>query len=760
MTIDEAKKKIYKYCEKPADRFDGSALIVSVNSLENYKNLRTDLEVMAGGLQVSTLAEGGDRLPPVDGIWSAIDDMRIDDECLLVYGLDMLARFYGETKLRQVLTAAGGKSCRRKTIFLVLGAQNLLRAAAENPKTKKNYALVDDAPEEAQMSFRFIDPKLELPASEQVSGIKIALQYMENAYVNKELQVKTGWRAADFPNSLYAISELSGPDCACKIDKDLSKIPENYGSEERWSYLLRLLRGSHSVKAAAELELSSGEPQSLFQDWESWSAEQRWLYLLTLKMYECKEKNLAQAAAQSAEPDDLVQNLYRGILEVDWRSKDFAERYKQRKKLLRAVKGDAAAAHDFCQYSQIRGADRIHYLTDNTLEERRAIICCLDGYTGTRDTLLGILHEVYPALEKYMSDYEFAEPFLTDYFSRYKMCKLTNRIDEAFMQTVNEQAEKREYSMLLRHRSAEFDKVDKTGSCLYFMDAMGVEYLGYIRQRCADMGLMLNISTAYCNLPSITSCNKEFLDGFDPNAVYSVKELDEIKHEGKNDYDFRKVAQPIHLCRELEIIDEVLEQARQRLAQDEYRKVILISDHGASRLVVIRRSELKYEVESKGEHGGRCCPYVAGMEEIPHAIQENGYYVLASYDSFKGSRAPSVETHGGATLEEVTIPIIELMKKPAKVEITIKEKTVKMSPGKPVTFTIFSKTPMEHLSVRIGELTASGTTDDKQNFTFKVSGIKKQGTYSADVYSGDTLLAKELRLIVEGGMKVKGRGLF
>ncbi len=41
------------------------------------------------------------------------------------------------------------------------------------------------------------------------------------------------------------------------------------------------------------------------------------------------------------------------------------------------------------------------------------------------------------------------------------------------------------------------------------------------------------------------------------------------------------------------------------------------------------------------------------------------------YDRFKGSRKANVEVHGGATLEEITVPIIEITYNPGKVEVHI-----------------------------------------------------------------------------------------
>ena len=74
------------------------------------------------------------------------------------------------------------------------------------------------------------------------------------------------------------------------------------------------------------------------------------------------------------------------------------------------------------------------------------------------------------------------------------------------------------------------DKIDKTDSQLYFMDAMGVEYLSYILAKCKEKELMANTTICCANLPSITSKNKEFVSDFETRGllVNSIKELDEM----------------------------------------------------------------------------------------------------------------------------------------------------------------------------------------------------------------------------------------
>ena len=85
--------------------------------------------------------------------------------------------------------------------------------------------------------------------------------------------------------------------------------------------------------------------------------------------------------------------------------------------------------------------------------------------------------------------------------------------------------------------------------------------------------------------------------------------------------------------------------------------MLIASDHGASRLAVISPDVQVPSNNCEAKSSGRYC----FGEELPSANNivteaEGEYAVIADYSRFTGSRAARVETHGGATLEEVIVP--------------------------------------------------------------------------------------------------------
>jgi hypothetical protein len=199
----------------------------------------------------------------------------------------------------------------------------------------------------------------------------------------------------------------------------------------------------------------------------------------------------------------------------------------------------------------------------------------------------------------------------------------------------------------------------------------------------------------------------------------------------------------------LDVLAKVLESSATKLALHHCKRILIVGDHGASRLAVIKEQEEKYETDTKGEHSGRCCkipPNCSPTEyDLPFATEGNGYLVLADYGRFKGSRAANVEVHGGASLEEVVIPIIELTLANPDTTVEIVEKIITANPlkakAKPAAFTLFSKSELSNVSIIIKGKPYTAERTDKNHHRI-VTDITKTGEYLADVFDGDNLIGK------------------
>lgn len=601
-------------------------------------------------------------------------------------------------------------------------------------------------------------PSLRLLAKELPSATnEKATAGIENAGILVESSddvtvcVHTQKRQVDYPESMIFIEELSEAySVLCEIDQATHKVAEGLGTPEQWLYALKgvFSNGSwnsyinHAFGAVTALE-------HIISRWRFLSEEEKWLYLIALKLFGSPHNNcLAQAANLAQSTSELVRYIFRSILEIDCSMPAFKRMYSERKQLLQQMFGDEPNVEliDYINLTKRHQYNSIRYLTNNTRLEKEAIVDLICSYSGeyTDAELLSILRVVFPDLATYLTAYSFQDqPWLDDYFTEYRYSKVRNIISSALLDMAQKQAVDRDF-FKLPPRIAKVDAIPKAGSFLFFVDAMGVEYVPYIVRKCREMELTLSVAITHCELPSLTRHNKDFFETFAPKHRAKVSELDDIKHHGKENFDYQVTKTPQHLIRELEIVDEILRKAKMKLASGEYSRVLLVSDHGATRMAVINEQVINIDVNSKGSNGGRVCEYTDAVVSVPFAVKEKDYYVLASYDRFKGGHPAMVETHGGATLEEVLVPVVELRLSSVEYEIDVLTPIVDYSFKEAPVLKIFSKTPLSEVSVLVnGHWYPAEKSQDGHHFDFVLSGIKR-GPYTALLYSAGNEIATDL----------------
>lgn len=302
---------------------------------------------------------------------------------------------------------------------------------------------------------------------------------------------------------------------------------------------------------------------------------------------------------------------------------------------------------------------------------------------------------------------------------------------------------------------------------------MGVEFLSYILSQCHKMGILAKVTICRCELPSITSRNLDLLNHFrnGDHEIISVKELDDIKHHGKESFDYRDLKLPLHLARELEILTEVLQIIKAKLSSGTIQKAVMIADHGATRLAVIHEAENFWEMSESGKHSGRCCPKSDVDVQPPYAADAGDFWALANYDRFRGGRKANVEVHGGATLEEITVPIIELSLRPGRIEVYIlatdsaltdlaQTPVILVSFRRKAEMKLYISATVSNVSVVVEGKTYDAEPINDNYFHVRMPDLKKPKMYAADIYAGDDMIAEHLPFEVKNeGMGSTQKGI-
>lgn len=766
MTIDPVFKKIDRYLKKE----NIGPLVVDVQNSEDldavvtHYNLPQNEFICASDTRFCK----ADEFPDMASLMNFLGN---ETGNYFVQEVSSFFRLKGETELKQMLMEFLSMSSAGHVVIFTYQCNSFLTSIIRNDRRLDNRICVIDGVHADIPKLVFTAKDVNFCKTNAITcGIDKIAKLVESS-AKGVIVIETGKNKSNFPSSLYSISEMIDPyEILCSKDSLTTHIPKAFASSEDWKYVLSEFQSYPSWKQLISAKVGNAHSLDIvISNYKNNRSDKRWLwfYFVGLKLFgSASDIYLNAVTKKTNSPEEFIRNLFRTLLDYEPTDQNFAFLYESRKTILNAIGNPIDEIVRYCKIVLSMEEKAIFYLTDNTLQEREMIFRILDKYglKYDRTTLMETLANIYPSLHEYLLPYRFKNDLLNEYFQEYKYQKVINKIFPEFMEVVENQAVARDYNAILQPRSAVIESIDTLDAQTFFTDAMGVEYLGYIMSKCQSLHLMAKVHVCRSELPSITSRNKDFWDVLS-TAQYPIitfNKLDKIKHHGEEGYDYSRADRklPFHLIRELQLIDDLLENIKIDLASGTYKKAILVADHGASRLAVIHETENLVEMESNGQHSGRCCPKSDVDVKPDNATDADDFWALANYDRFKGSRKANVEVHGGATLEEVVVPIIELTYFAEAVEIRIMpvDATVTFS-GTPeilVSFRkkaaikIFSTQKLMDVSIQIdGHVYDAKAVDNNFYIVESMPEIRRAKTYEVDVYACGNKVASALPLRVK-----------
>lgn len=766
MVSDAVFKKIDRYLKKE----NIGPLVVDLQNKADIDSLVTYYDLPQNSIIYASDPKfcKPDEFPTIANL---LDMLSKEKRNFFVREIASLYRLKGENSLIQVLTELLSMNIAGHAIIITYQCGAFLEQIIKNDKRLEGRVCVVEGKKAELPQFVFTIKGINLGSHNPVIQGVHRIAFAVESEISDVIYVETEKAKKAYPCSLYFISEMKKPyDVLCSKDSSTSLLPEALGTEEDWQYALSEFQTYPSWEQLVSAKIGSVHSLDVvISNYQHNRNDKKWLwfYLIGVKLFGARtDWCLNTAALNASSPKEFLHNLYRCILKIDVQSPEFAGIYERRKVLLNAVGNPVDEVADFCKIVLSKEREALYYLTDNTIQEKELVFRLLDKYglDFDRETLLSVLERVYPDLHDYLMPYRFKNALLDSYFQDYKYQKVINKILPDFMKIVEQQAIDRDYNVILQPRSSLIESIDCDHAQTYFTDAVGVEYLGFIMSRCRELQLMAKVTVCRSELPSITSRNKEFWDVFnsEQHPIISFDKIDKIKHHGEEGYDYSRTDRklPIHLIRELELIDELLGKVKVNLANGSYDKAILVSDHGASRLAVIHETENLVEMASQGQHSGRCCPKNDVDIKPDNATDADDFWALANYDRFKGSRRANVEVHGGATLEEVVVPIIEISYLRSATEVKI------MPVDAPAAFTgvpeilvsfrkkaavkIFATQKLADVSIEIdGHFYDAKAIDDNFYVVDAMPEIRRAKVYTVNVYACGNRIASDLPLRVK-----------
>lgn len=755
-TMDQCFDRIEAYCQK---EITGHPLLVNTENAHDFQCLVKRMQLDGNKTCVFVHDYCGKGLPQIDALFRDVKKKG----CFVVIGLSSYVMLLGKKRAEELMARLQELSVAGHVIVLLSHMKEIRLSRMQQDQHLSYRVLLLEGDPTPLPSIYLASPEENSFGQSVLPNIQALLEKLEQydpVGGETSFAVRTSLHKEVFSESMYSIRSSKG------IYKELLRafpvlkgdLEESWGTKEDWERFAQEWKECLSWGALAEKHFGIDAHFSaiLEREYEQADTYETWLYWLLLKVQGASEDAyLSYALGKSRHWRDLWEHIFLSLSSLSFQMREFEKYCEGRKRLLEGQPIPATWVSEYQDAIAQKGRDAIWYLFAGTAWEEKMLFQCLADYDYTKEEVMGVLKTHFPDLFAYMKSFTFTMhqkvpeslvPLLTKYFDDYKWQKLMNHLTPDFKAQVNTLAEHRVYNQF-PVRSLALSQMKKENTMMYFVDALGVEYLSYISEKCKTYGLLLSIQVVHGELPSITSQNTEFMNP----GVTNIKDLDELKHESQT-YNYEKQKIPLHLVAELKAIDGVLQTIRDGLLTKEMKSAIIISDHGATRLAVLNDEEYGAEFivgESKGQHSGRCCQ-VEEDPGIPFAAYENGYAVLANYMRFKGSRKADVEVHGGATLEETLVPLLQISLKPKDPMVEFQPALVQLRKKEVGELLLVTNFDMADPYIIVNGKIYRGKLDThRRRAIIPLPDMKRTHDYMADIYDGDTLLKEQVAFHVK-----------
>ena len=755
-TMDQCFDRIEAYCQK---EITGHPLLVNTENAHDFQCLVKRMQLDGNKTCVFVHDYCGKGLPQIDALFRDVKKKG----CFVVIGLSSYVMLLGKKRAEELMARLQELSVAGHVIVLLSHMKEIRLSRMQQDQHLSYRVLLLEGDPTPLPSIYLASPEENSFGQLVLPNIQALLEKLEQydpVGGETSFAVRTSLHREVFSESMYSIRSSKG------IYKELLRafpvlkgdLEESWGTKEDWERFAQEWKECLSWGALAEKHFGIDAHFSaiLEREYEQADTYETWLYWLLLKVQGASEDAyLSYALGKSRHWQDLWEHIFLSLSSLSFQMREFEKYCEGRKRLLEGQTIPATWVSEYQDAIAQKGRDAIWYLFAGTAWEEKMLFQCLADYDYTKEEVMGVLKTHFPDLFAYMKSFTFTMhqkvperlvPLLTKYFDDYKWQKLMNHLTPDFKAQVNTLAEHRVYNQF-PIRSLALSQMKKENTMMYFVDALGVEYLSYISEKCKTYGLLLSIQVVHGELPSITSQNTEFMNA----DVTNIKDLDALKHESQT-YNYEKQKIPLHLVAELKAIDGVLQTIRDGLLMKEMKSAIIISDHGATRLAVLNDEEYGAEFivgESKGQHSGRCCQ-VEEDPGIPFAAYENGYAVLANYMRFKGSRKADVEVHGGATLEETLVPLLQISLKPKDPMVEFQPALVQLRKKEVGELLLVTNFDMADPYIIVNGKIYRGKLDThRRRAIIPLPDMKRTHDYMADIYDGDTLLKEQVAFHVK-----------
>lgn len=295
------------------------------------------------------------------------------------------------------------------------------------------------------------------------------------------------------------------------------------------------------------------------------------------------------------------------------------------------------------------------YITPLTVSEHELIITWFGQGKIEREEIKNLFPYLYYYTDPFSLQVDKDNLWINDYFEIYRDAKISNRLTDKVSSFIKE---KNASSTTFMTWHDQFKTVKtvlhnrEDIDVFYWIDGLGVDWIPFIVQIVKKHqvdGVFLNeIYVATAEIPTCTANNRIKLEELTFGRLKKLGDIDSYAHFHKK--------YPNYMIKEFDIMEKCITDL---LSQYNGKKIAIVSDHGISYLSQFANGINLANINS--DHFGRCGDWMQGNapKDNKYLVLENGRTICALTHNSLTSKTPTgLGAHGGATPEEVLVPII------------------------------------------------------------------------------------------------------
>lgn len=595
-------------------------------------------------------------------------------------------------------------------------------------------------------------------------GIREWLSLWDNLKVKSGMSFATRQIKQITPtNGDYTLKTVADPFEYIKdalVDEN-AKLSKQLGTDEQWTSLIPFVSPKITMDEVIPraLNMHFFDPKPVIGNWNTLSDNERWVFFLWYKLGLNKSSDyISYAIEQTANYHDLLTSLECAIIDCQ-DNPNFDEWVLQREELLKKA-GYLAPTNAFIEKLDKIDDTRLKLkiLTGRTHEERTKILELISSALKEGKTISdfkSLLQVKYPDLLLYMKPSNYLSGEVKEYMAAYK----ANKIADSFSLQLSDIAGQID-CLEFDTRGSILFSLKKSGPQMYYLwfDGLGIEWLDMLIEKIKGIApsiSLLKASIGTAVLPTVTKVN---MDKADPETISEKKvdDLDTLSHiKDKSDCNYFSI-----VVKQFELIESIAQRIVDTIKAHPDMEVIVTADHGMSRMAAKGfhltqgvNPPLKAEVYN---HGRYCIlPSDTTPLSVSNTKKDGNIVAFCTHNHFTFPGYAPGEVHGGASPEELLVPILHFAKAnqhsimPKHINYSLVSSDVFLGIDGAATLTVKTGGPADSLLVDINGKIIHGSSIDKRIWTIKIHGLTAGNHYKISIYPNGLFSNKEETIFVK-----------